>query len=188
VTEATTDTRRDEVVQVLVDNYTRFLRFLERRVGSREVAEDILQDAFVRGVERAASVREQESATAWFYRVLRRAIADHYRRRGTEARAHEAILSSADPAAPPPDDDELWRESCTCVRDFLQTLKPEYAEALLRVDLEGVAVRDYAVEAQITANNASVRLHRAREALKRQVARSCAACAEHRCLDCSCRS
>src|SRR5688572_4203930 len=34
-------------INVLVENHRRFLQFLERRVGSREVAEDILQDAFV---------------------------------------------------------------------------------------------------------------------------------------------
>jgi RNA polymerase sigma-70 factor (ECF subfamily) len=34
-----------ETIAVLVENHRRFLAFLERRVGSREVAEDILQDA-----------------------------------------------------------------------------------------------------------------------------------------------
>jgi RNA polymerase sigma-70 factor (ECF subfamily) len=37
-----------EVVAVLVENHRKFLAFLERRVGSRDIAEDILQDAFVR--------------------------------------------------------------------------------------------------------------------------------------------
>jgi hypothetical protein len=44
-----------EVVKTLVDNHRRFLAFLERRVGSREVAEDILQDAFVRGLAGAGA-------------------------------------------------------------------------------------------------------------------------------------
>ena len=41
-------------------------------------------------------------------------------------------------------------------------------------------------EAGLTANNAGVRVFRAREALRRQVARACGTCAEHGCLDCTC--
>ena len=48
---------RSAVVDVLVDNHRQFLRFLERRVGDRALAEDILQAAFVRGLERAEQVR-----------------------------------------------------------------------------------------------------------------------------------
>jgi len=49
-----------------------------------------------------------------------------------------------------------------------------------------VAVKDYAIEAGISASNAAVRVFRAREALRNQVKRSCGTCAEHGGLDCSC--
>jgi DNA-directed RNA polymerase specialized sigma24 family protein len=69
----------------------------------------------------------------------------------------------------------------------VQALKPEYADALRRVELDGVAVKDFAEEAGITASNAGVRVFRARQALREQLRRCCGACAEHGCLDCSCR-
>jgi RNA polymerase sigma-70 factor (ECF subfamily) len=47
-------------------------------------------------------------------------------------------------------------------------------------------VKAFAEAAGITPNNASVRLFRAREALRQQLQRSCGTCAEHGCLDCSC--
>ena len=50
-----------EVVAVLVENHRRFLGFLEKRVGSREVAEDILQETFVRGLARAGQLKADES-------------------------------------------------------------------------------------------------------------------------------
>ena len=58
-----------DAVRVLVENHARFLAFLERRVESREVAEDLLQDAFVRSLrslDGAGRLRDQESVTAWF--------------------------------------------------------------------------------------------------------------------------
>jgi len=174
-----------EVVAVLVENHRRFLAFLERRVGSREVAEDILQEAFVRGLTRAGQLRDEESVVAWFYRTLRNALVDHWRRRGAEQRAIDRAAVLADDSVPGVDQ-ELMEETCRCASSLLDTLKPDYAEALRRVDLGGVSVRDWAEETGITANNASVRLYRAREALRRQVTRTCGTCAEHGCLDCSC--
>jgi len=175
-----------EVVRVLVDNHARFLAFLEKRVESREAAEDILQEAFVRGIGRSGSLRDEESAVAWFYRLLRNAIADHYRRRGREERAL-AQVAGPEPVTGPPDE-ELLETVCACVGSLVETLKPEYAAALRRVDLDGIEVRAFAGEAGITPNNAAVRLHRARLALRRQVERSCGTCATHGCLDCRCRA
>jgi RNA polymerase sigma factor (sigma-70 family) len=176
-----------EIAQVLVDNHRRFLSFLERRVRSREVAEDILQDAFVRGITKAPTMNDTESITAWFYRVLRNAIVDHYRRTGAEQRAYERVLAETDDSVTPTDS-ELFETVCACVKDLVTTLKPEYASAIQRVDLEGAPVKAYAGEQGITPNNAAVRLHRAHQALKKQVTEACGTCAEHGCYRCECKA
>lgn len=174
----------DDVARVLVENHRRFLAFLERRVQSREVAEDILQEAFVRGLPRLSSVRQQESVVAWFYRMLRNALIDHYRRRDAEARAMQQVAVEFNEAGP---DSEIMNAVCECVTSLVGTLKPEYAAAIQRVDLDGLAVRAFADEQGINPNNAGVRVHRAREALRRQLVRSCGSCATHGCLDCDCQ-
>lgn len=174
------------VARVLVDNHRQFLRFLERRVGDRALAEDILQAAFVRGLERSGQLRDDESVVAWFYRVLRNAIIDHHRRTGASDRRLDAVARELDAADDPSPDD---RDAiCQCVIRLVDTLKPEYAAAIRRVELDGIAVKAFAEEADVTANNAAVRLLRARRALREQVSRSCGTCAEHGCLDCSCGS
>jgi len=169
-----------DVVETLVGNHRRFLSFLEKRVESREAAEDILQEAFVRGLG-SPSLAEADSAVAWFYRALHNAVVDHYRRRGAEARAIEGFASE-----PPRDDPAMMEAVCACVTDLVGTLKPEYADAIRRVDLAGAKPGDYASEEGITANAARVRLFRAREALKRRVMQSCGTCAEHGCVECRC--
>ena len=72
------------------------------------------------------------------------------------------------------------------MRSLLPTLKPEYAAMIERVDLKEQPLSGVAEALGITANNAAVRLHRARIALKRQLERSCGTCATHGCLDCRC--
>jgi DNA-directed RNA polymerase specialized sigma24 family protein len=44
-------------MRTLLDNHRAFLRYLERRVGDRTLAEDILQDAFARTVARRGDRR-----------------------------------------------------------------------------------------------------------------------------------
>jgi RNA polymerase sigma factor (sigma-70 family) len=173
-----------EHVAVLVSNHRQFLAFLERRVGNRAMAEDILQDAFVRSLERLASLEKDESVVAWFYRVLRNAVIDTYRRKGAASRGLASLAAEVERQTEP--DAEARGAICQCVGQLAATLKPEYAEALSRIEIDGVAVKDYAAEAGISSGNAAVRVFRARDALRKQVARSCGTCAEHGCLDCTC--
>lgn len=174
-----------EVVRVLVENHARFLDFLTRRVESRDAAEELLQEAFVRGIRRAESIRDGESATAWFYRLLRNALVDHYRRRDAEARGLARVALEPAPEVPALDE-ALMSTVCACVTGLVDTLKPEHAAVIRAVDLEGATVSSFAEAQGITANNASVRRHRALAALRRQLERCCGACATHGCLECTC--
>jgi RNA polymerase sigma-70 factor (ECF subfamily) len=172
------------VVATLVENHRRFLGFLEKRVGSRADAEEILQSAFVRGLQRAGEIRHEERAVAWFYRLLRNAVVDHWRARAAETRGKEALAREpADDVAPDP---ELEGEICSCFEALLPTLGAAQARILRRVDLEGARPVDVAAEEGITPNAAMVRLHRARRTLRDRLERSCRTCAAHGCLDCTC--
>ena len=77
-------------------------------------------------------------------------------------------------------------EACRCVSRLADTLKPEYAQALRRIEVDGIPVTQFAEEQGISKSNAAVRVFRAREALRRQVAVSCGTCAEHGCISCTC--
>ena len=174
---------RDELLAAIAENRRSFLSFLERRVGHREVAEDVLQEAFARSLDKLP-LGTEESAVAWFYRVLRNAVIDHYRRGGASERALAALTRQLDEQAEPGLDD---RDAvCRCVVRLSETLKPEYAQALRRIDVDGISVQDFAAEAGITPNNAGVRVFRARETLRKRVVRWCGSCASRGCIDCSC--
>jgi RNA polymerase sigma factor (sigma-70 family) len=162
----------------------RFLAFVAKRVGPDD-AEDVLQGALVRALSHADDVRDDERVVAWFYRILRNAVADHWRARAAGRRADEAIRAEPWPAAPTPDDD---RTLCRCFEPLVATLPPDQARILRRVDLEEARPVDVAAEDGITANLAMVRLHRARRALRVRLLEACRACAKHGCLDCSCRA
>lgn len=172
------------LLNILLENHRAFLRFLERKVGDRTLAEDILQDAFVKVVARPDQAPPAEALVPWFYRNLRNAAIDRYRREGASSRALEAFaheMQRSDAASP-----EMSAEICACVMKLTDTLKPEYADALKVIDIDGQSVKAFAEARGLSSSNAGVRVFRAREALKKRVKESCGLCAEHGCTNCSC--
>lgn len=161
-----------------------FLGFLTARLEDRETAEDILHSSYLKAMEHAGELRDGESAVAWFYRILRNATVDHYRKRSTQAKVHEAFRHEV-----PEVYEQEWATTvCSCIGGVLDGLKPEYSEAVRQVDLQEVPLETFARERDLTANNASVRLHRARKALAKRLTDVCGSCALHHCLDCTCKS
>ena len=172
-------------LETLLENQRAFLRYLERRVGDRALAEDILQDAFAKVVARPEQAPTDEAIVPWFYRTLRNAAVDKFRRRGAADRAYGAFARELETHETPSIDMET--EICACVSRLAATLKPEYAEALQAIEVTGIPVKAYAEQKGLSSSNAAVRVFRAREALKKRVIESCGACAEHGCLNCTCK-
>lgn len=168
----------------LLENHRAFLGYLERRVGDRALAEDILQEAFAKVVARPEQAPNDEAVVPWFYRTLRNAAIDQFRRRGAADRAHEAFARELETHEAPTS--EMEGEICACVARLAATLKPEYAEALQAIEVRGVPVKAFAEAKGLSSSNAGVRVFRAREALKKRVVESCGMCAEHGCVNCTC--
>lgn len=176
-------TKRSSVLmEQLLEQRAAFLRFLTAKVGPA-AAEDILQSCYLKLVEKGPQLHKDESVVSWFYTVLRHATIDYYRRSATRDHAHEQFAAEA----PISYQIEAKANICQCLGGVLKTLKAEYREALQAVDLDGRSVAEYAKSESTTPNNAGVRLHRARKAAAKRLKQVCGACAEHKCLDCTCR-
>lgn len=161
----------------------RFVRLARLRVASQADAEDIVQRALSRAVEHAGSVQDPARARAWFYRILRHAIADHHRaRRSDPARQASAV----DPDELPATGAGPARTPCGCSLRLLAELRPAYAEVLRRVDVDGESPEAVATSLGITSGNLYVRLHRARASLRDDVKHYCGVSSHRSCLDCSC--
>lgn len=173
-------------VDLLVQSKLQFLRFLEHRMGSRADAEDVLQTALLRLVAQKDALRNEEKLVPWFYQLLRNLMVDHYRHRAALFRLESSVAVDAELATASADE-ALLRAVCTCINAMIPALKAEHAELVRRVELGGEPLGQVADDLGITPNNASVRLHRARRALREALQDTCGACADHGCLDCGCR-
>lgn len=168
----------------LLDHLNEFTGFARQRLADPELAADAVQESFLKALKASGTVRDVESAKAWFYRILRRTIIDLYRRRDVQERAAAQMERELD-ASPTPDEERI---ACECLGRLIPTLKPQYATLVRRIDLDGESLEPVAASLGITTNNLKVRLHRARQQLKERVTRTCRLCAKRGCLDCTCDS
>jgi RNA polymerase sigma factor (sigma-70 family) len=172
------------VIRVLAEVHEKFLQFLRRRLRNDSEAEEVMQQFYLRVVVNASQLRKQESVRIWLRRVLESAFSDYRRRAAVRGRA-EADFARKE-AATPPSVDDLDAFICMCLYDLLPLLKPEYADVLRRAELKNEPQEAIAAALGLTPGNLAVRLHRARQALRRALQLSCKTCPIHGYLDCGC--
>jgi RNA polymerase sigma-70 factor (ECF subfamily) len=173
----------------LLDHRSRLLAFIQGKVSDPDLAEDILQESLLKALRAAPALRERDKLVSWFYQIIRHAITDAYRR-GRRAATHrkqyaEAMQTQNRYLNPVDPEDEAVL--CACFQALLPTLKPEYAALIERIELGDEDPAAAAERLDITRNNLKVRRHRARQQLKQRLEETCRTCAEHGCLDCTCR-
>ena len=161
----------------------RFLAFVRSRVAQEGDAEEILQESLLRALQSAEALRSEEKVHAWFYAILRNSITDYHRRRGLDA----SRLTSAFPDDIAAEEEGEEQELCLCFQPLIDTLKPEYAELIQVLDLQGGSPEVLAERLGLSKNSLKVKRHRARQALRRRLEQVCRLCAEHHCVDCTCR-
>jgi len=178
----------DQRAARLLADRAEWLGFLERRLGNRQDAEDVLQTSLVKALGKVALVRADESVVAWFYRVLRRAAIDHHRTRTADHRRTGALAAdlkaSGEDVVAPLIGDRI--ALCACLLPRIKSLPASYAEVLWAIDIERRPIAQVAKERRRTVATLYVTLHRARKALRLELQQFCGACADSKCLDCNC--
>lgn len=168
----------------LLSHRQELLAFIRRKVGKRDVAEDILQDSLLKALHAAPKLQDNDKLTGWLYRIVRNVIIDYYRRCHVEEKTMEQYTREAE-AFPQSEDEAIL---CACFRKLIPTLKDEYRGIIEALELADGDPETVAASLGITRNNLKVRRHRARQQLRTRMEEACGVCAKHGCLDCTCDS
>lgn len=174
------------LAEILALHRSEFLLFLERRVGRHDVAEDILQDTLAQSLEKLGTIRDPAALLAWFYQALRNAAVDYHRRARRGERVEKQLRQEE--AAVTGSAEATLARACSCATRVADALKPDYADALRRVEVEGASLKTFAHERGISASNAAVRVCRARDALRRALVAACGTSASRGCSACGCEA
>ncbi len=169
-----------DLERILLDNLQRFHAFASSRLKATDLAEDVVQESLIKALTAANSLEDEEKAIPWFYQILKGTMVDLIRKQAsdkkrdlawTEDRAlHEVYVG----------------EACRCLKGLIPALKPEYAEVIEALDIQGESPTDLAKRLGIGIGNLKVRRHRARAQLRDRLKETCRMCARHGCMDCTC--
>jgi RNA polymerase sigma-70 factor (ECF subfamily) len=149
----------------------RLYTFLARLTNRRDVAEDLLEETWLRLVMHARRLRPDTRLAPWLFTVARNLHVSFCRTKLLEE-AHAGGLIGLWPSGAPiasPFDEVDTREIQQRVAAALATLPVDYREALLLVGVEGMRPADAADACGVTAEAMRQRLHRARALLARRL-------------------
>ncbi len=167
------------VAEELRRNEAAFKAFVRARL-PRDEADEALQIAAIRALERADSLEDESRVRAWLYRLHRNIIVDLLRKRTSEQR----LFSQGDEM--PEQSETATVDTCDCSVVQSKNIPPNYASILGLVDIHGLSLREAANRIGISVNNATVRLHRARAALKQRMLEHCGVSSLSECATCRC--
>jgi len=132
------------------------------QVRDRSVAEDLLQDFWLRVHKARQTYRSGEPVLPWIFAIARRARIDDYRRRSRVAR-HEFQSDSLPEASV----EQTAGDSPHQIEDMLKTLPAGQRETLLLLKVAGLSLEEVARATGTSVGAVKQKAHRAYEALRK---------------------
>ena len=148
-----------DTAQIYREYGSKLLAFIRVRVGSQHVAEDILQDVFLKALTRLESVNQPGSLRAWLYQVTRNTITDHFR----STRNHEELPDELSAAVEQRTDSQ---ELARCFQPMIAALPETYREAVHMSEIQGIPLQQVAEAQGLSLSGAKSRVQRGRQKLK----------------------
>lgn len=161
-----TSNRRQFYEQLVHAHSGDLYRFAYRLCGEPDIAEDLVQETFVEAWRSIRSLRDDKSARAWLYQILRHRFAHWVRRLKRTIRPDASMdVAEAEKSQPGPDvltrlaDEDLLQQA-------LNSIDERFKEPFLMVFLEGLTCAEAAEKLDIPRGTVLSRIHRARLALR----------------------
>ncbi len=149
---------QEEVVKVWNGMNDRLTNFVKGKVHDTELAEDIVQDVFLKVFSKSDTVRNKDKLASWIYQITRNEIINHFRK----VTFYNPSIEIAEEVY----EETLTSEVAECVRPVIDSLPEKYREALILSDIENIPQKEIAERLNISYSGLKSRVQRAREMLK----------------------
>jgi RNA polymerase sigma-70 factor (ECF subfamily) len=171
-----------EAFGVLLARYERPLyNFILRSVRRRDRADELLQDAFLKVVQRSREFKGQSKFSTWLYTIARNLCIDHSRK--MVHRRHlrlDAPARGSDPGptlldrtagdGPGADRETIARDLQTRIAAAVEELPDDQREVFLLRQVKGLPFREIAAIVEVPENTVKSRMRYALERLQRALA------------------
>jgi RNA polymerase sigma-70 factor (ECF subfamily) len=164
-----------EAFEELYDRYYgRIFAFAYRRLHSRELAEDVTADVFMKALDALPRFTWQGiSVSAWLYRIANNRITDHFRRKGQSGKGMVGIeeVKTLVDERPLPEDKILAALRRREVEEAISKLSDQDQLVVTLIFYEELSSSEVAEIMGISTNLVYVRLHRALKRMRRVLER-----------------
>ncbi len=142
------------------------LAFIISKVKDKSIAEDILQDVFIKVHQNIASLESKDKLSAWLYTISRNSIFDYYRKNAikfSDINLDELEHSS-----------KVKNEHLnSCIEILIKSMPQDYGEVLNASELQGQKQKQIAQSQGLSLPAVKSRVKRGREQLKDKLKACC---------------
>lgn len=157
----------NELYETYVKDVYRFLLFL---TGSREEAEEIAQDVFLRAFQKLPQIENYSNVKSWLFTVAKNLAVDRLRKRKRQKLLQALIKFDSDRLMPElPDQHVAMVEDMRELYSAIQFLKPNYRAVVIIRGIEQYSLNEAALILNWSESKVKSTYHRALKTLKQQL-------------------
>jgi RNA polymerase sigma-70 factor (ECF subfamily) len=154
------------VEQAWTEHKQALFAFIYSKVDTKEDAEDILNDVFLRLVKATHKAPFPHAISGWLYHVTKNRIVDYYR-----TKKHVEQL----PAELAQEESEITiiKQLSHCILPMIHALPERYQRPLLLSEIDGKPYKEVAIELELSLSAVKSRILRGREKLLNSMVKCC---------------
>lgn len=159
------------VIELQDKYYDSIKRFVQFHIKSKWVAEDIVQESFMKAHKNIESLNDISKAKPWLYKIAWNLCLNYFRKKNNEPEflAENQIRSSMGDIQLHMEQEEMGN----CIHDKIKRLPDKLKQVLSLYQIEELSHKEIAQILDISQETSKTRLHRARKALKGILQKEC---------------
>jgi len=135
------------------------LRFIRYKVRDAHIAEDLLQEVFIKASQSLESLKDEKKIQSWLFSIASNTIIDYYRK-------HQIPLSDETDVAQDVENRTVLEELSCCIEPFLDALPSAQQEAIKAIYLHEQSQAEYASQNDLNLSTVKSQVKRAKASMK----------------------
>jgi RNA polymerase sigma-70 factor (ECF subfamily) len=159
---------------IYYDYYERVKRFIFALVKDEWVADDLIQETFIKVQKNLNQLRDESKLSSWIFKIAYNLCQDHFRKTNQSSKREQVLSEKKEILSEPLFQKEFEQHQMgECVQDKIRLLPESHQTVLVLFDLMEFSHQEIAEILDISVENVKVRLHRARKKLKTILEEEC---------------
>jgi len=160
---------QNTVEQIWIRFNAQLKSFILSKVKDDAIADDLLQDVFIKIHRLIGQLKDENKLQAWVYQVARNTVYDYFRAQGRTSDLNVEEVEVIEEES----DNQYMSETIEDMVKMMDEMPAEYCDVLCLTELGNMSHKEYAEKVGISYTAAKTRAFRARNMLKDMLMKCC---------------